>query len=303
METRIRLRHLRCFQAIAQHKSLTRAAEALNTVQPALSRSLRELEEELGQPLFHRTAQGMVLTPQGQDFLQHIEGPLSQIGDGIARLKGDAEQSEIRISMAPAITRRLGVEAIAEFSRLHPDVRITIEARMYTQILPNLRDGSVDFAVGRLVDTRALGGLSYEQLFVEPIIFAAHRNHPLASRRNVTMREIDEFLVLGPERGATIWGDIDKFLMKNGKREFRQVLMSSSYDFSRAYMRRTEAIACLSRSIMGPELESGEFVQLDIPVDDMLGSVGITYRTGTRMAPHVRALFDLFRDKARDLPP
>jgi LysR family pca operon transcriptional activator len=138
-------------------------------------------------------------------------------------------------------------------------------------------------------------------LFIEPIVFAAHRDHPLAGRRNVTMQEIENHLILGPERGATIWGDIDKFLMKNGKREFRQVLMSSSYDFSRAYMRRTDAIACLSRSIMGPELESGEFVQLDIPVDEMLGSVGITYRTGTRMAPHVRTLFDLFREKARAL--
>ncbi|GAB4262550.1 MAG: LysR family transcriptional regulator [Pararhodobacter sp.] len=297
------MRHLRCFLEIARHKSLTRAAAALNTVQPALSRSLRELEEELGKPLFHRTAQGMVLTSAGHDFYQHIEGPVAQIGDGIARLKGRTEQAVIRVSMAPAITRRLGVLVAAAFYERHPNEHLVVEARSYTEAVHRLRDGSIDFAVGRLLNPSDLGGLSYEQLFSEPIIFVAHHSHPLASRRDLTLADIDPFLVVGPENKAIIWDEISKFLTRNGRQGFSRVMVSSSYEFSRTFLRHSQAIACLSRSIVGPELESGEFVQLDIPVEDMTGSVGITYRTGARLSPPARTLFNLFRETAKALYP
>jgi LysR family pca operon transcriptional activator len=303
MENRIRMRHLRCFLEIARHKSLTRAAAELNTVQPALSRSLRELEAELGAPLFHRTAQGMVMTAAGQDFYQHIEGPLAQIGDGIARLKGTPQRAIVRVSMAPAITRRLGIEAVRAFYDIHPDERLVVEARMYTEAVHTLRDGGIDFAVGRLIDPSSLGGLSYEQLFSEPIIFVAHHTHPLASKSDVTLTDIDQFLVVGPEHNAIIWAEINKFLIKNGKQGFQKLMESSSYEFSRTFLRHKDAVACLSRSIVRPELETGEFVQLDIPVDDMIGSVGITYRTGVRMSPPARTLFNLFREKAAELYP
>jgi len=303
MENRIRMRHLRCFLEIARQRSLTRAASSLNTVQPALSRSLRELEAELGKSLFHRTAQGMVLTPEGEEFYQTISGPLALISDGIDRLRGAPERPVVRISLAPAVTRILGVEAVGTFFKTYPDVHVIVEARMYTEAVHRLRDGSVDFAVGRLLDPSALGGLSYEQLFVEPIIFAAHHSHPLASRRNLTLDDLDAYLLLGPENNAIIWDEITKYLIKHGRRRFRRVLESSSYEFSRTFLRQNDAVACLSRSILRPELESGEFVQLDVPVDDLMGSVGVTYRTGTRMSAPVRALFDLFRSTAQTLYP
>lgn len=303
MENRIRMRHLRCFLEIARQRSLTRAASALHTVQPALSRSLRELEAELGKPLFHRTAQGMVLTPEGEEFYQTIAGPMALISDGIDRVRGTPERSVVRVSLAPAITRMLGVEAIAAFARSHPDVHVIVEARRYAEAAHRLRDGSVDFAVGRLMDPSLLGGLSYEQLFVEPIVFSAHHSHPLAGRAGLTLDDIDAYLIVGPENTATIRDEITKFLITQGRRGFRQMLESSSYEFSRSLVRRTDAIACLPRSIVRPELESGEFVQLGVPVEDLMGSVGITYRSGTRMSAPVRALFDLFRSKAQELYP
>ncbi|MCB1389978.1 MAG: LysR family transcriptional regulator [Rhodobacteraceae bacterium] len=299
MDHRVRLRHLRHFLEIARQKSLTRAAEALNTVQPSLSRSLAELESELGKTLFHRTPQGMVLTPEGTAFYHTVAGPLAMINEGIASARGRPVRQVVRIALAPAITRLLGIHAIADFCTAFPDVHVIVEARMYTEAVHRLRDGGVDFAVGRLLDPNALRGLSYEQLFSEPIVFSAHRDHPLAGRTGLTMDDLDPYLIVGPENNAIIWAEIEKFLIKHGRQQFRRVLESSSYDFSRTFLYHSDAIACLSRSIVRNELDSGDFVELDIPVDEMIGSVGITYRTGARMSPPVRALFDLFRAKAR----
>ncbi|WP_370208374.1 LysR substrate-binding domain-containing protein [Pararhodobacter marinus] len=301
MEHRVRMRHLRHFQEIARHKSLTRAAEALNTVQPSLSRSLAELEAELGTTLFLRSPQGMVLTAEGTEFLHTIAGPLAQIGDGIARLRGAPERAVVRISLAPAITRILAVAALGEFYKLFPDTRVVIEARMYTEAIHRLRDGGVDFAVGRLLDPSMLSGLSFQQLFSEPIIFVARKDHPLAGKRNVTLDEINQFRIIGPEHNAIIWDEINKFLMMNGRRGFDRLIESSSYEFSRTFLRHSDSIACLSRSIVRPELESGDFVAIDTPVHDMMGAVGVTYRSGTRMSAPARTLFNLFFSKAAEL--
>lgn len=303
MDHRVRLRHLRHFLEIARTKSMTRAAEALNTVQPALSRSLSELEADLGKPLFHRTPQGMMLTPAGLDFYRSVAGPMSMIDEGIARARGVPERQVVRVAMAPAITRLLGVQAVCAFLEAYPEVHVVTEARSYSEAVGRLHEGEIDFAVGRLLDPKALGGLSYEQLFSEPIIFSARAGHPLAGRRGLTLDDIDAYLVIGPEAKAIIWSEIDKFLMKHGRPRFRRLLESSSYEFSRSMVRLTDGIACLSLSIVRPELESGEFVRLDVNVDELVGSVGVTYRSGTRHSPMVRALFDLFRQKARELYP
>ncbi|MEZ5753063.1 MAG: LysR substrate-binding domain-containing protein [Paracoccaceae bacterium] len=295
------MRHLRCFMEVARHKSLTAAAQALNTVQPALSRSLKELEDELGHALFHRTAQGMVLTPEGLDFLHNIEGPLTQIQEGIARVKGTNRAQTVRIALAPAATRLLGVGAVAGFQKANPDINLVVDGRSYSDAMSRIRDGSIDFAVGRLIAPRDLGGLSFRELFSEPILFCAHKDHPLAGRESVTLADIDQFTVITPFRAAIVWDEMQRFLLARGRTDLRSVIESSSYEFIRSLMRVTDSIGWLSRSMVLPELNSGEFVKLGIDVDALRGAVGITYPGGSRLSAPARQLFALFVDTASQL--
>lgn len=299
MSKQIGLRHLRYFLAVAEHKSMTRAAEALHTVQPALSRSLRELENDLDMPLFHRTPQGMVLTRAGEELLQYVGGPVAEIREGMARIKGLPERESVSISVAPAISRILGVKVLKAFSEQFPNIQVRVEARLYNDSIKHTRDGTIDFAVGRLLMPEDLGGLSFEHLFAEPIIFVARAKHPLANATGVTLKQINEFQIVAPMASAIIRREIEKFLIKHGMSEFHRMLETSSYEFARSYLRETDAVGCLSRSIVLPELQSGEFVQLDIPVDELMGAVGLTYRAGGRFTPHARVLFNLFRDHAK----
>lgn len=299
MSKRIGFRHLQNFLVMAQEKSMTRAAQALNTVQPALSRSLRELEQELGTAVFHRTPQGLILTPAGEELLVHTKGPLRQIDEGMARVRGAQEHAAVRIAVAPAASRMLCVDAIGAFSQQFPNVQISVEAKHYSECSSQLRDGSLDFAVGRILDPKNLTGLGYEHLFEEPIVFCANADHPLARVSPVTLAQINRYQIVTPMRDAVIWDDIRRFLLRYGLSEFDMLLESSSYQFSRQYVFETNAIACTSRSILRPELDSGQFVQLDIPVDDMVGSVGVTYRADAAFSPHAAALFGLIRDTAQ----
>ena len=172
---------------------------------------------------------------------------------------------------------------------------------MYNDSVKQVRDGTVDFAVGRLLMPEDLGGLSFEHLFAEPIIFLARADHPLAQAKNVTLSQIDAYRIVVPSSYAIIRREIEKFLIKNGMTDFTRLLETSSYEFARSYIRESDAVGCLSQSIVLPELQSGELVRLDIPVDDLLGAVGMTYRVGGRLSPHARVLFNLFRDHARQV--
>ncbi len=303
MSKRIGLRHLRHFLAVAKSKSMTRAAASLHTVQPSLSRSLRELEGDLGASLFHRTPQGMVLTRAGEELLQYVEGPMAQIREGMARVKGVPEKAMIHISLAPAINRLLAVSVLKEFSQQNPDIQVRIEARIYFESVKMVREGGIDFAVGRLPQPEDLGGLSFEFLFSEPIIFFARTGHPLAGKSNVTLAEIDAFQVVTSPANSVIQLEIEKYLIRNGMTAFDRLLETSSYEFARSYLAETDAVGCLSQSIVLPELRAGTLVRLDIPVDEMMGAAGMTYRAGGRLSPHARVLFNLFRDHAKKIYP
>src|SRR5690606_34953656 len=85
---RLRMRHLRCFQALTRHNSVSAAAEQMNSSQPALSRSLAELEALIGQPLFLRTRRGLSLTEAGQSLRRHVDAALSQLEAGTRSAAG-----------------------------------------------------------------------------------------------------------------------------------------------------------------------------------------------------------------------
>jgi len=299
MTRRIAFRHLHHFLAMAQEKSMTRAAQVLNTVQPALSRSLRELEQELDTPLFHRTPHGLILTEAGEELLAHTKGPLRRIDEGLASVRGERERASVRISAAPAASRMLCVDAISAFSEQFPAVQVAVEAKHYSECMTQIRDGTIDFAVGRILDPKNLLGLGYEHLFEEPIVFCARSGHPLVADGPVSIAQINRYQIVTPMQDAIVWPDIKRFLVRHGLTEFDRLLETSSYEFARQYVRETDAITCTSRSIVRPEIDSGEFVVLDIPVGDMLGSVGVTYRAEGRMSAHARALFDLVRATAQ----
>ena len=105
VQNRIRMRHLRCFLAVAQLGSATRAAEALGTVQPSVSRSLREFEDEMGTPLFDRSAGGLALNEAGRTLFAYVSGGLGQVDRGIETMRGQMGESKVTAFAMPNVVR------------------------------------------------------------------------------------------------------------------------------------------------------------------------------------------------------
>ncbi len=179
----MKLHHLRDVVAIAERGGLRAASRHLQLAQPALTRSLGELERELGTPLFERHARGMVLTPAGAAFVQRATAILHEVrraGEEVEQLQGGVRgKVAMALSIAPHIA--LLPRALPPFRARYPDVQVRVIEGIYPTIEAGLRDGSIDFYIGPEPGRPLPPELLQEVLFSNTRTVLGRRGHPLSS--------------------------------------------------------------------------------------------------------------------------
>jgi LysR family transcriptional regulator, benzoate and cis,cis-muconate-responsive activator of ben and cat genes len=185
------LRHLRYFIGVAEEENVSRAALKLHVSQPALSRQIRDLEEELGFLLLERSAKSVRLTAAGRVFLEEARAVLRRADEGVqaARAVATGSRGELHVGYAPSLTARILPPALRAFQADMPDIRVKLRDLSTEEMLTGLREGTL--AIAFIVQpTRAmLRGLKFEELARDPMRLAVAPQHPLARHRSVKLAE------------------------------------------------------------------------------------------------------------------
>lgn len=294
---RIRMRHLRCFRMVADLGSVTLAARALGTVQPSVSRTIKELEEELGQPLFHRGATGLDLTQAGRTLLAYVSNGLGQIDHGVEALRGQMPDRRVVAYVLPNVVRMIMPGAVQRFKVHCPDVDLTLMPAVGGGLARLLRDGDVDFGFGRLLAVDEMAAMNFEHLFSEPLVFFVRAGHPLATHPAPDVEDIDRFAVVLPNPGTIIRTELDRFLIARGMERFRNVVETISFEFMRSYIASSDAVALQPRGAMRRELSEGRVVELALGSNDLMGSVGITTPAGKAVSVSAALLIQMIREE------
>jgi LysR family transcriptional regulator, cyn operon transcriptional activator len=196
------LRHLRYFIAIAEERSISRAAEQLWIAQPGLSTQLRRLEAELGIKLFDGNTRGVELTPAGEVFLEHARAVISAAEE--ARATGanlvSGLAGTIRLGLASETSTRISPSLLDGFWREHPDVTVTVVESYAGTVMRDLRHGRLDAVIAPAAcgsaDLRSLplatepwavlvgrghrlavpGAIGPDELHDQPIVMTGHRD-------------------------------------------------------------------------------------------------------------------------------
>jgi LysR family transcriptional regulator, benzoate and cis,cis-muconate-responsive activator of ben and cat genes len=192
------LRHLRYFVTVAELLSFTKAARRLRVAQPALSRQIQDLEEELGLKLFQRGTRPLKLTEAGAAYqvearavLQRAE-QAAQTAQAVAR----GEQGEIHLSYAPTPTVELLPRILDSFQKTAPGVKVTLHDLSSEEMLRGLVEGRLQLSLTVRPSPRALRGLKFEMLREYPVCAALRPGHPLARQRHARLdRLVDEPLL------------------------------------------------------------------------------------------------------------
>ena len=185
------LRHLRYFIGVAEEENVSRAALKLHVSQPALSRQIRDLEDELGFSLLERSAKSVRLTEAGRAFLSEARAVLQRAEDAVKAARAVATGGgEIHVGYAPSLTARILPPILRAFQAELPNVRVKLHDFSTEEMLAGLREGKLQIAFVVRLAPALLRGLRFEELARDAICLAVAPRHPLAGRRSVTLAEI-----------------------------------------------------------------------------------------------------------------
>jgi len=198
------LRHLRYFIALANSLNFTRAAEQVHVSQSTLSHQIRQLEDEVGHPLFDRVGKRVVMTEAGESLHAYAVRALKEIDQGLAELKGGGKQSSgtVRIGATHTFNLRFIPECVALFLSRNTTVKVVVEESAADAIAGKLDTGEIDFGVTYRPELRS--DLKFVPLFNEELMLVVAPSHALADLKKMRMIELHgEPLVLLPQHFAT----------------------------------------------------------------------------------------------------
>ncbi len=183
----MKLSHLRDVLAIVEYGSLRAAGRHLGVTQPAISRSLREIENELGVMLFERHSKGVRLTRMGNAFVQRamaIQSELQRATEEIEQLKGHTTgQASVALSSAASIA--LLPKTLSYFRKKHPGAIVKVAEGLFQSFEQDIARGKLDFFVGPIDGTLTPTQLSVEPLFANTRLVVARKGHPLSNATSV----------------------------------------------------------------------------------------------------------------------
>jgi DNA-binding transcriptional LysR family regulator len=183
------LRQLRYFVAAAEEGNISRAAKRIFLTQPALSRQIKVLEDEVGQCLLERQAHSIRLTPVGETLLREARELLRHAEQVLERVRVAGRGLRLRVGYAPSLAAGMLSVAVENFTQRHPNAHVELFDLSTAEMLAGLERDKLDVAlsVGQQRQTR---GLKWTPLVRVPWQLAVNRNHPLARRSRVTPLEM-----------------------------------------------------------------------------------------------------------------
>jgi DNA-binding transcriptional LysR family regulator len=186
------LRHLRYFVAAAEQENVSRAALKLHVSQPGVSRQIHDLEEEIGFPLFERSAKALKLTGAGRVFLDEARAVLQRADDAVRNARAVAIEAggEIHVGYAPSLTIQILPRALRAFQSKFPSARVSLHDLSTEEMLAGLRAEKLHVALMVRPSRNMLRGLHFQELARYPICAALPPKHPLAKSRALNIGQL-----------------------------------------------------------------------------------------------------------------
>lgn len=294
----MKLHHLRDLLAVVEKGSIRAAAKHLGLGQPALSRSLRDLEQELGVPLLERRARGAVLTEMGEMFSRRAGAAfneLSRAREEIAQHQGEV-QGRIVACLSSLSHIALLPSALTPFRKRYPRVELGIIEGAYPMVERRLVDGTIDFFVGPLRAPVIAPGLRQEKLFDNHRVVIARKNHPL--QHATSLAELIESDWITTSITNDPEAEFNDLFLVHGLPPPRLALRTETFLTMLIGMTSTDMLAITPRQYAISQLLA-DFVQ-QIPVKEKLAgpSLFLIQRASIPLTPAAEYLTDLLRRAA-----
>lgn len=296
------LRQLRYFVAVFEHGNLSRAAEDIPISQPALTRSIKMLEDELGVELFQRHARGAAPTPAGERFYHHAKSILAEC----ARAREDAQEAhgrlsgEVTIGVGPLFASHIIDDIVARFCSKHELVTVTALQGFFEDLVSLLDLGQIEVAFCNFPVQELPKSLLFESLFeVRTCVFVAS-THPLARMPTPSKEALAQAKWANVNQPHSLHV-LDTLFMTENLAAPHIALRTNSLTLIKALIVDSNFVGLVPEHMMAKELESGKVKRLVVPSTPVVRSAGLITRRNAYHRPIVEALAEEIRIVCRQV--
>ncbi len=295
-------RFLRYFVACVEHRTMLAAAEAVHISQPALSKAITTLEQELGVTLLDRHPRGVVPTPFGKTLFRYAKMIDSEMRRAVAEI--DAQRGMTRgtivIGVIPTMTEMMG-EVAQTTMRLHPGLRLKLRVAFSSELGRALLDGELDFAVLLLPAEQRSPGLSFAPLLRTGPVVVVREDHPLTDQARSSLKDLARFQWLIPDFPASHRAIVNAAFLDAGLPPPTAVIDVSTIVFFDSLIRRSDLVTVAPATLLSARTGSA-LVALTTDFVFPLEEVGLAFREHSTLLPGARAVMDLVRVQCATMP-
>ncbi len=276
----LRLKHLDLLVTLAETGSLSEAAKRTFTTQPALSRWLKELEEDSGGELFERHARGLKPTAMGRMLIAHARRITTEIERAQHNLEaiqaGGARQ--VSVGTSPAAAPSFVPAAISRFMQMHPKSSVEVQEGTMNMLLEKLHLGELDVVVGRLDNYKPRPDIRNEILYREQIRVVCRPDHPLTGIPQVSWNDLYQYEWIVWPDGTPIRTKFDTALTNAGLKPPHYRISSSSLVSNLWLLKYNDMLSVVSERVAAHFHERGLMVVLDVELECDAGPIGMCWR-------------------------
>jgi DNA-binding transcriptional LysR family regulator len=295
------LRQLRVFESVARHLSFSRAAEELHLTQPAVSMQIKQLEDNVGLPLFEQLGKKIYLTDAGRELFHYsrsIAQQLQEVEEVLDQLKG-LERGRLVISVV-STAKYFVPKLLARFQKIHPKISVSIYVANRENVLKHLADNEVDLAImGRPPQNMELHA---EPIMDNPLVCVAAPDHPLAKLKKVSLQRLEEENFLVREPGSGTRHAMERFFAEHGVKLNRGIEMDTN-EAIKAVVGAGMGLSVISLHTCELEVETGRLVVLNVEGFPILRQWYLVHRAQKRLTAAALAFRDYMLAEAPKLVP
>jgi len=287
---RATLQQLKIFQQVAELRNYSIAANKLGLTQPAVSIQIKQLESNLGLSLFEKIGKKLFLTSAGHElnsFCLDIFSRIEHMDMKLSAIKGQLE-GEFLIS-AVTSAKYFTPHLLGAFHKLYPKVRLHLDVANRSQVIQGLKDNTADLVIMGLVpdDMR----LTRYPIIDNPIVILANPEHPLASQKNISCRELLNHDFILRENGSGTRKAFEDQLLKHNLKLTPRMILGSSETVKQAVIADL-GISVLSRHSVTLELATKCLVELDVQDFPLMRSWYVVHHESKQLSPVAQAFID-----------
>lgn len=255
----------RIFYVVANHSNITKASEELNISQPAISKSIKKLEEQLGGSLFVRTKRGVVLTEEGREFYNYIKQAIEFINNAENKFTDliNLEAGCIKIGISTTLTKEFLLPYLEKFHALYPKIDIQIITNLTPDLIQNLKNGLLDIVILNVNDNSYGNDIEIIKCRKINDCFVVNKKYKELANKELSLKDLNNYPLILQSKGSNTREFIDNIARKNGV-VLKPNIEIASYSLVFEFTKIGLGIGYATKEYIKEEIKNKELYELKI---------------------------------------